>query len=203
MPLAGEDTMNWSKLPKEKRNQLVLVVLLTLAVVVALGYGLVRMQYDDLASIHRKQDAAEAKLKQMQETIKEADKIAAKLVKAEENLNVEENLMVSGDPTSWFLTTIRGFNKPAYKINIPSFSTILVGDTTLLARFPYKQVMITIGGTGYYHDIGKFISDFENGFPRIRVMNVEISPVSETAAGEKERLNFKMDVVALIKPTNA
>jgi len=194
--------MNWSKLPKEKRNELVLVILVTVAVVVALGYGLIRMQYDDLATTHRKTGEAEIKLEQMLDTIKKADQVVAELAKAKENLIAEENEMVSGDPTSWFLTTIRGFNKPAYKINIPSFSTILVGDTTLFARFPYKQVMITIGGTGYYHDIGKFISEFENEFPHIRVMNVEIQPTSDLVPGEKERLSFKMDIVALIKPTN-
>lgn len=195
--------MNWSKLPKEKRNQLVLVVIVTLAMMVALGYGLVRMQYDDLGATHRKQDAAASKLQLMQDTIKKASQITADLAKAEETLTQQENEMVTGDPTSWFLTTIRGFNKPAYQVSIPSFSTILVDDMKMLAKFPYKQVTITVGGTGHYHDIGKFISEFENEFPHIRVVNVEITPVSEQSAGEKERLNFKMDIVALIKPSNA
>jgi hypothetical protein len=59
---------------------------------------------------------------------------------------------------------------------------------------------LTIGGTSYYHDLGKFIADFENQFPLFRVLNLEMEPAPSVAGAEKEKLSFKMDVVALVKP---
>ena len=53
--------------------------------------------------------------------------------------------------------------------------------------------------TGYYHDVGKFISDFENNFPHGRVVNLIVEPVSSADPGN-EKLSFRMDVIALVKP---
>ncbi|TAK91892.1 MAG: hypothetical protein EPO07_19610, partial [Verrucomicrobia bacterium] len=194
--------MNWKKLPKEKRNHLVLVIVVSLAVVIALGYGLVRTQYEELSAIHRRRDATESKLQQMQDAVKKRNQIAADLAKAEETLALQEEQMITGDPQSWFFTTVRRFNKPAYRINNPTFSTTLPGDVNMLAKFPYKQVTITVGGAGFYHDIGKFVADFENEFQHIRLLNFELWNLSEQVPGEKERLNFKIDLVALVKPSN-
>ena len=50
--------------------------------------------------------------------------------------------------------------------------------------FPFKQVKFTITGTAYYHDLGKFIANFENTFPHIRVVNLQIQP-DPSASDEK------------------
>jgi hypothetical protein len=70
---------------------------------------------------------------------------------------------------------------------------------TLLPKFPYKQVVMTIIGTAYYHDLGKFIADYENEFPTSRIMNLDLSPASVQSADEKEKLAFKFDIVSLVK----
>ena len=69
----------------------------------------------------------------------------------------------------------------------------------MLAGFPYKQVKVTISGTAYYHDLGKFVADFENNFPHMRMVNLSIEPASMTGANA-ERLSFRVDVIALVKP---
>jgi hypothetical protein len=84
-----------------------------------------------------------------------------------------------------------------------------LGDVDLLPHFPYKQLKITVSGTAFYHDLGKFIADFENAFPHMRVVNLALepatggnSPASATSGaspGVNEKLSFKMDIVTLVK----
>ena len=44
----------FKKLPKEKRNELILVVVITIGVLAALGFGLIRPQYGVLADLAKK-----------------------------------------------------------------------------------------------------------------------------------------------------
>jgi hypothetical protein len=53
-------------------------------------------------------------------------------------------------------------------------------------------------GTAHYHELGRFISDFENEFPHVRLLNLGIELVP-TSSGERELLTFKMEIVTLVK----
>jgi hypothetical protein len=85
-------------------------------------------------------------------------------------------------------------------VDIPDIGRPDVETMDLLPSFPFKQVKFTITGTSYYHDLGKFIADFENTFPHIRVVNLQLQPAQ--AAGGDEKISFKMDVIALVKSTS-
>jgi hypothetical protein len=75
----------------------------------------------------------------------------------------------------------------------------VISDVDLLPKFPYKQLKVSVTGTAYYHDLGKFIADFENTFPHIRITNLTVDTGGATAEGG-EKLAFRMEVVALVKP---
>src|ERR1051326_2430139 len=107
--------------------------------------------------------------------------------------------MASGDLYSWMVNNIRRFKLP-YKIDLPQFSQPEVKEMTLIPKFPYKQATLTVGGTAFFHDLGKFLADFENNFPYFRVLNLDMEPMPSVMGGDKEKLTFKMDIVALIKP---
>ena len=68
----------------------------------------------------------------------------------------------------------------------------------MIPNFPYKQVRLSLFGTGYYHNIGKFLSDFENTFPHMRLVNLAIGTTE--SADDSELLSFHVEVVALVKP---
>ena len=72
-------------------------------------------------------------------------------------------------------------------------------DEEMLPGFPYRQIKFLIVGTGFYHDIGKFIADLENQFPHIRVLNLSIDSVA-VQDSTPEKLSFRMEVAALLKP---
>ena len=189
-----------NRLSKEKRNQLILV-LMVFAMVVGGWYAVIyKSQTESLANLRAKRDASRQKLQQVKQAIDSADQIEAALVEGKKQLEKIEQTMATGDLYSWAINTIREF-KSAHKVEIPQFSQIDgPKDMTMLAGFPYKQATLTIGGTAQFHDFGKFISDFENQFPYIRVMNLSLEPASSIVGAEKEKLAFRMEIAALIKP---
>lgn len=193
--------MKLSKLPKEKRNQLVLVIVGTLAVLGAVGFGLIRFQYDNLNSYEKRQAAASAELKKMEEAVKRVELVDSVYKQASEALAEKEAAMATGDLYSWMYGTVRRFQKN-YKVEIPQLSPITTPTpVNLLPSFPYKQATMQIGGTAHYHDLGQFIADFENAFPLIRVVNLTVELNHSPAPGEREKLAFKMDLVTLVKPS--
>jgi hypothetical protein len=201
MPSAGENTMNWSKLSKEKRNQLVLVVMITMAVLFGLGFGLVRFQYENLKHLAAAKSVAEIKLGQMKDSVKNLARLEAELAESKKGLVVLEENMATGDLLSWVIGTLRRF-KAGYKVDLPQFSPIEgPTDMTLLPNFPYKQARLTVAGKAHFHDFGRFLADFENQFPHIRVLNLtlDLDPSSQ----DTETLAFKMEIAALVKPNQS
>jgi len=191
--------MNFSKLPKEKRNQLILVVIVTLGTLGLLGFGLIKYQYENLTRLANRKANAESNLAQMQDAVKNSARIESDLVEAKQTLSqLESDIASSGDLYSWLISTIRTFKGP-YKVEIPQYSQIgPTTDMTMLPGFPYKQASMTVAGKAHYHDLGRFLADFENRFPHIRILNLALDVDGNPQ--EVELLAFRMDIVTLVKP---
>lgn len=185
--------MKW--LPKDRRNPFFIVVLSTAAVLAIIFFGLIRSQNATLSSLANSHREATAKLQSMDSTIKNADLTASQLADTMASLADAEADMASGDLYSWTYTSMRQFKQP-YKVEIPEIGHPEVSDVDMFTAFPYKQIRFTLQGTAFYHDLGKFIADFENAYPHARVENLSIEPV----AGAGEKLSFRMQIVELLKP---
>jgi hypothetical protein len=185
--------MKW--LPKEKRNPFILVVAITAAILTLICFGLLRAQSATLAQVAANRKAAGIQLQSIAKTIKEADVTTNELATATVALARAEEDMATGDHYSWAYNTLRLY-KQQYKVEIPEISQPAEGVVDLIPAFPYKQIRFTVSGKGYYHDIGKFVAGLENDFPHVRVVNLTLDP----AAGEGEKLSFRMEIIALIKP---
>lgn len=184
------------KLSKEKRKQLVLVVAAIAAVLGLIYFGLIRSQYASLASINSTRKAADAKLLDINNMITKAGTIQKELEASTVALDKTETDMASGDLYAWTFDTLRRF-KQSYRVEIPEVGHPAIGSVDLLPDFPFKQIRFPVNGTAYYHDLGKFIADFENAFPHARLVNLVIEPAP--GADSAERLAFKMDIIALVK----
>jgi len=203
MPLPGEKTMSASKMTNAKRNQIIGLILATLLVLGGLGYGLIKRQYDNLQSLAKKKSENDSKLLEMDTAVKGADQVAAVLAEVSESLAKQEATMASGDIYSWSINTMKKF-KADYKVEVPQFGPISSEtEVNLLAGFPYKQATLNVGGKAYYHDLGRFITDFENQFPFMRVVNLTLDAAPGPGASEQEKLSFKMDIITLVKPGNS
>ena len=191
--------MNFRKLPKEKRNHLVLVALAALIAVAGLYFGLIRRQNESLAHLALKKDAAAKKLQVVLDAVRRADRIKADLDDARNALAGAETDVASGDLYAWVINWLRGFKTP-YKIEIPQFSQLSApADVNLLPKFPYKQTTLTVAGTAHFHDLGRFLADLENQFPHVRLLNLSLDANAPSVAVEPETLSFKIDIVALAK----
>jgi hypothetical protein len=185
--------MKW--LTREKRNPFIAVVAITALALALIWLGLIRAQKDSLSQIASSRKSAGVKLSNIEKMIKNADAIANELADETYTLSRAEDDMASGDLYSWTYSTIRLF-KQKYKVEIPDIGHPSVGDVDIIASFPYKQLRFSIDGVAYYHDLGKFIADFENAFPHARVVNLTLEP----SGIDSEKLSFRMDIVVLIKP---
>jgi len=176
--------MKW--LPKEKRNAFVLVVVITVATLTLICFGLLRSQSSILARVGASRKAAAAELQGIEKTIKNADATTNELAVVTIALTRAEQDMATGDHYSWAYNTLRLF-KQQYKVEIPEIGHPTEGEVDLIPSFPYQQMRFIISGKGYYHDLGKFVADFENTFPHIRVTNLTVEP----GEGENFRSGWK------------
>lgn len=191
--------MNFRKLPKEKRNRLVLVLLVALIVVTGLYFGLIRRQNENLARLAQEKSAAHTKLKTALDTLNREDRIRAELDEVRSTLAVKEGDVASGDLYAWVINSLRQFKAP-YKVEIPQFSQLgEPSDVSMIPSFPYKQTTLTVAGTAHFHDLGRFIADFENQFPHVRLMNLCLDVNAPSLDAPPETLSFKMDIITLVK----
>jgi len=191
--------MNFNKLSKEKRTHLILVIAATLLVAGGLGFGLIRYQDRNLKRVAQKKAGVEAKLLQVQNAVKHTAQIEADLDSSGKKLADLESDIASGDLYSWAINTIRTFKGP-YKVEIPQVSPGgPPADVDLLPGFPYKEARFVLTGTAHYHDFGRFVADFENQFPHIRVLNLNLEPNASPLPEEQETVSFRMEIAALVK----
>jgi hypothetical protein len=186
------------KISREKRNQLITVIFVTLAILTLIGLGLIRPQFASISKIEIAKKAAAKDLLSIRHAITNAEAIENGWNETNSALAQAEEDMASGDLYSWTYDTIRHF-KQSYKVEIPEVGHPTIGESDLLPSFPYKQIQFTINGTAYYHDLGKFIADFENSFPHSRMVHLVVEPAS-SADSNGEKLSFRMEIITLLKP---
>ena len=190
--------MNFSKLPKEKKQHLMLIGIITVAALAGLGLGVVKRQYDYLGRLAERKVSTQKKLELVEQAVKRVKQIEEDLAENRKTLSGLESDLAEGDLYSWVINTLRNF-RANYKVEIPQMSGITESETTMLPNFPYKQASLTVLGTAHYHDVGRFIADFENQFPHMRLLNLNLEAAPATAAGSTETLSFKMEIVTLVK----
>src|SRR5437773_2761768 len=116
MPISGGHAMNLKKLPKEKRNALILVVVITVAVLNGLGFGLIKYQFGKLGDLRKKREMTQQKVQEMRNAVKNADRIEADLTEFRKTLDGLEEDMASGDLNAWVINALRTFKVP-YKVD--------------------------------------------------------------------------------------
>lgn len=188
-----------NRLSKEKRDQLILVAVVVLALTVGVWFGLIRSQQDDLRALGAKKTQDQEKLSQIADTIKNTKLTETELADVSNRLASAERIMASGDLYLSLVNTIRKFNKSSYGIEISQFNPNGADmAVNLMPRFPYRQVSVSVSGIAHYHDLGRFVADFENQYPTSRILNLDLSPSSAPSADDKEKLSFQMEIVSLV-----
>ncbi|MEK7393173.1 MAG: hypothetical protein AAB214_11475 [Fibrobacterota bacterium] len=194
------------QLSTEKKQHLVGVAIGTVLVLAGIYVFVILPAQASLVKIRASIVEAEKKAADALKLVKSAEAEDEKLARRLEQLTSMEATMVSGDPNLWIRLTYEKFRTQApYKVEIPNFPSPIVGDMAMIPDFPYKSATYRVTGTAHYHDLGKFLAEFENYFPYLRVMNLNIGPegVGGTSTSEgdsQEKLAFNFEVAALVRP---
>jgi hypothetical protein len=187
-------------LPKEKRDRLIIVGVVTVVAVVAIYYCLIKTQQNSVSTIAKSINEQKLKVGSAERLIASCADIKKNVEAANLKLTAIEETMASGDMYAWVIQTVGRFGQDR-KVEIPQFSREVTTDVGILPKFPYKAAVFNVRGSAFYHDLGKFLADFENSFPYARVQNIELEPAGSSAATagtDNEKLAFRMEIVALI-----
>ncbi len=196
-----------TKLPKDKRDKIILIGMGTAVACAALWFLVINMQRTALVNVRKEAEKSREQLTRGEATVKTQSTVQRQFEEASLALKQRETGMaVPNDMYFWFIQTLNGF-RAGHKVEIPQLGRETPGEVSCLPKFPYQAATFTVRGTAYYHDFGKFLADFENAFPYIRVQNIDLEPVAAEAGalgevrGAPETLGFKMELLTLVRPS--
>ena len=205
-----------NKLPKDKRDKMILIGVGTLVVVGALWFLLINTQRVSLLKAQAEAAKSREQLEGGQRTVTSQAQAMQDFEAVSQALRHREATMAS--PNDMYLWHIEMLNKfrLGHKVEIPQFGREQMADVGVLPKFPYQAATFNVRGTAYFHDFGKFLADFENAFPYIRVQNLTLDPATAVdllASGDsrdprdglqpreaREKLTFKMELLTLVRP---
>ncbi len=188
-----------AKLSKEKRDRVILVYLVAVFAMAATYILLVRSQQERLKQMEVETNNIEEQIAGTKRLLKQRDEFDKAYARVKTEITGREDGMAHGDRFFWFVNMLNKF-KTSYDVDIPQISPETLGPVGIFPEFPYEAATFKVSGSARFYNFGKFLRDFENRHPYIRVQNLDLEP---DATPGTEKVNFRMDVVALIKPTNS
>jgi hypothetical protein len=203
-----------NKLPKEKRERFLLVLMGTVGILAALYLLVVSAQRTSLQECADKTDVAREKLEKAQRWLRMNESIHSRLAACRAELETKQADMAPVDKFKWFYNTLDTF-LAQHRVKLVDISREPgIGELGVLPKFPYQAASFGVKLTARYHDFGAFLADFENRFPYMRVQNLRLESMSAAPAEEAlsaserqsqsaETLAITMRVVTLVKPLAA
>lgn len=194
-------------LSNEKKQHLFAVAMGTVVALALVYFLLISPAQEALKKLGIQITEAEKKYADADRLQKRTEAVREEMEKLEERLGVMEAGMVTGDPVLWIRSAENKFRAQApYKVEIPNSPFRGQGDMSMIPDFPYKAAAYAFRGVAYFHDLGKYLADWENQYPYMRVLSLDMTPedsggTSGTSGGgdEREKLAFSFEVSALVK----
>ena len=158
---------------QDRRNRLLLVVLMTLLGVVVVYYGVIsplsyqlRQEATRLADEQRKLSGLQQQLVHMERFMEEAAK--QKELLADWKGRVPEGVVVR-----WYLERVLEIARED-GITSPDIKTPSILSPGEKGDLGYGRVSVGVVGIGCYGQLGKFVADFENTFPFTEVQTLKL-----------------------------
>ena len=202
------------KLSKEKRNQLILVGILTIAMAAAVWQLLIQSSMRAMARQRLLGEKASQQLQDAETFLASGAALEAEAVALSNTLaRLESQMASSTDPYTWCVQMIREAQAGHDEVFIQEVSAPQPpAAVRMIGEFPYEAITFSIRGRAHWEDLGRFVSSFENRYPMFRTSDLQLTPLAlrdsgdDEAAGSgsvadtRETLSFSLDVVALVKP---
>jgi hypothetical protein len=199
------------KLSKQKRERLILVAILTVAISAGVWQLLIQASKGRLDTARGMEASAAKKYEQAVSFLKGASTFEGEAATLSNELaRVEATMANRTDPYAWsYQLIMRATNQANARLELKEVTRPQApGAVGILPEFPYQAVTFELRGLAYYEDLGRFLEDFENRNPFFHTRNVHLGLAQEGDAaipnpvgGDRaERLTFKVEVVALVQP---
>lgn len=214
-----------SKLSKEKRDKIILSAVGALALAGVFWYFVITAQNASREKYQQSIRDAQDKIYKAEMLIKRGASKQAELAELRQQIADAEAQMIPVEHlkgSKWLSDTLVNFitkNKHDVRLTNLSNDPVLGKQFLPLPKFAYSAAAYDlVEMQGYYHAFGKFLADFENSFPYIRIQKLQIWPLAtpsaasgpttdvpeELVAGpEREQLKIAMRVVVLFKPSGS
>jgi len=207
-----------NKLPKDKRDKLILISVAIVAVLSILYVFVLGAQKDKLTLLNAQVFSAKDKLGKAERLVKSSGTIETRLAERKQQLDLREKDMApTGQYYYWFFQLLEEFRKKeglasSFVVDISTQPEL--SELALLPKFPYRAATFTVHVNGRFQDLGRFLADFENNYPYFRVLNVQLSPenissnptfgslgASQAPGPSEPHIGMQFKVVTLIKPS--
>lgn len=170
-----------SKLSKEKRDKLILVCLLFIGALGVLYTFVLGAQRDKLSTYENQLASVRDKLSKAERLMKSGPIVESNLAENSKKLELMQKDMAPQGAYYWFLKLLEEFRtREGLDQNfLADLRQPEATDPGLLPKFPYRALTTGVRTSGKFHDIGRFIADFENAFPYMRVEQIRLQPQTE------------------------
>lgn len=207
-----------NKLSKDKRDKLILTVLLTAGVLGALYTFVLGGLKEKLNEASVQLISTKDKLAKAERMVGSASIIEADLLETQKQLaRRQKDMAPEGQYYYWFLKLLDQFRKEEgletnFILDITQPEFVAVG---MYPVFPFEAASFGVRVSGSFHEIGRFLADFENRFPYLRIQDLQMAPEGELITGafgapgdllpapvpsDNGKIVAEFKVVALIKP---
>ena len=198
-----------NKLSKEKRDKLILTIIVVVGALGVLYTYVYGAQKDRLNTLTLQIAGVKAKLASAERLVRSEAFVERNLT---ENLALFEARTGDMPPPGqdhfyWFLKLLTEFRKEQglgsdFLVDISQPEIVSIG---LLPNFQFKAASFGVRLHGRFHEVGKFMADLENAYPYFRIQDVRLAPSSAPLAGgaegAREKLMVELRVVTPVKPS--
>ena len=201
-----------NKLSKEKKDKLALTCIGCVGGIAVLYFLVITDQKREITELDSKISAMTGKRDMAQKQVKFLSNTQGNLEAAKKILAQKQAEMPKPEEDHvWFLRIMEEM-RPKYGLEVDDIKTPAPTEAGVLPKFPFRAVALNVSMLGNYTDFGRFLADFENRFPYMRVEIMSISPdrapgqvarpgeaAPIMAARDSGTLRFNYRVIALIK----
>jgi hypothetical protein len=192
-----------SNVSKQRKEKLTLAVMMSLAGIAGIWFGLLEPQQAAILNKAKLLTETQGKLSAVQRELRLTESFKAHLESARHQIESMEAKMPTGDVYRWAIRSMTSLQ--TNNVEIANLEPPRIADSSILPKIPYKTALLSVNGTAHYHDFGRFLASLENSFPHMRVQRLELEPMQfgEATAAGQEQLNFKLEMLALVKASTA
>jgi Tfp pilus assembly protein PilO len=202
-----------NKLSKEKKDKLLLTGLAALGTIAVLYFLVITDQKAEIDSLKNKISALSSKRDMSSRLGKKGGDIQANFEAQKKILEQKQAEMPRPEEDHiWFIRIMEDM-RSKYGLELDDIVPPQPVEAGVLPKFPFRAISLSVSMVGSYTDFGRFLADFENRYPYMRVQNLTIAEerlavvtrpgeslaAATAAARETGKLRFNYRVIALIK----